>query len=336
MKNKKGFIIGVAVVGAGAVLAVTTGGLIKPGNPAEKNNQKQQEAEKRPLHPMAIEALRQGEYPGGEFTIEQTLSNGTNYRRYVASYRSEGLTINGLLTVPTTPQPEGGYPAVVFVHGYIPPDVYSTVNSYPTYQATLARADFVTFKPDLRGHDNSEGEPVGAHFSEKYVVDTLYAISYLKNHPSVNPERIGYWGHSNGGEIGLRAILASKDIKAASFWAGVVGTYEDMFETHVENIPFLEQNNPLTRQFGLPSENPQQWKHVEPYNYLQDIAIPIELQHGTNDQSVPVELSRSLKAALEEAGKNVTYHEYPGDDHNIGRNSGTAWQRSINFFREHL
>ena len=293
--------------------------------------------ENEELIPMAIESLRRGEYPGDDFVIEETLPNGTNYQQFVASYRSEGLKIFGLLTIPLAPKPESGYPAIVFVHGYIPPKQYSTINSYPTYQATLARGGFVTFKPDLRGHGQSEGEPVSTHHSEKYVVDTLYAISYLKLHKDVNPERIGYWGHSNGGQIGLRVAVVSSDIKAGSFWAGVVGSYEDMLETYIDDIPFLKNaRNPLVEKYGLPSENMNFWSMIDPYFYLDDIIIPIQLQHGTNDSDVPIELSLRLKEALENAGKIVEYYEYPGDDHNIGGNSGIAWQRSIDFFREHL
>lgn len=298
----------------------------------------EREVEPEP-HPMAIESLREREYPGSEFTIEERLSNGTNYQRFIVSYLSEDdLTIRGLLTVPLAEPPDGGFPAVLFVHGYIPPDVYSTVNSYPTYQATLARSGMVTFKPDLRGHDESEGEPVSAHFSEKYVVDTLYALASLKMHEDVNPERIGYWGHSNGGEIGLRSIVINRtDIKAASFWAGVVGSFEDMLETYNEDIPFLrDRDDALTLENGLPSENPEFWNRLDPYTYLNDIDIPIQLQHGTDDDSVPVELSLELKEALEEKGKSVEYFEYVGDDHNIGQSAGAAWRRSIEFFEEHL
>lgn len=289
------------------------------------------------VHPMSIAALRQAEYPGGEFTIEQTLSNGTNYRQSIVSYQSEGLKIYGLLTVPLATKPDKGFPAVVFVHGYIPPTQYSTTGNYPTYQAALARAGFVTFKPDLRGHGNSEGEPVSAHFSEKYVVDTMNAIAYLKMYPEVDSARIGYWGHSNGGEIGLRVALMSPDIKASSLWAGVVGSYEDMFETYLQDIPFLRDNeNPLVQELDLPSQNPEAWKPIEPYAYLNEITIPMQLQHGTSDVSVPVALSRSLKNALDSAGKEVEYIEYQGDDHNIGKNSGQAWQKTIDFYRKHL
>ncbi|MDF1496767.1 MAG: prolyl oligopeptidase family serine peptidase [Patescibacteria group bacterium] len=290
------------------------------------------------LHPMAIESLRRGSYPGGDFVIEEKLVNGSNYEQYIVSYKSEGLKIYGLLTVPLAKMPNEGYPAIIFVHGYIPPKQYSTTGNYPTYQATLARAGFVTFKPDLRGHGNSEGEAVGAHYSEKYVIDTLNAIAYLKDYKDVDAERIGYWGHSNGGEIGLRVLVVSDDIKAASLWAGVVGSYETMFETLNYQIDFLRNvtSTSLVQENGLPSENPDFWNKLDPYNYLDDVGAPVQLQHATGDESVPFQLSLELKQALEEAGKNVEYFEYKGDDHNIGANSGLAWRRAIEFFNKNL
>lgn len=287
--------------------------------------------------PMFIETLRSREYSGGDFVIEKTLPNGTNYRQFIASYLSEGLKIYGLLTVPTSPKPENGYPAVLFVHGYIPPKQYSTTGNYPTYQASLARGGFVTYKPDLRGHGNSEGEAVSAHYSEKYVVDAMYAISYLKKYSDVDPERIGYWGHSNGGEIGLRVLVISSDIKAASFWAGVVGSYKDMLETYNDKISFLNNNNnPLVEKYGLPTNNPKFWNQLDPYAFLNNISAPIQLQHGTADKSVPIKLSLRLKEELEKLNKKVEYYEYAGDDHNIAANSKTAWQKTINFFKENL
>ena len=196
----------------------------------------------------------------------------------------------------------------------------------------------MTFKPDLRGHGESEGVPVSAHYSEKYVVDTLFAISYLKNHPDVDPDRIGYWGHSNGGEIGLRVIVVSPDIKASSLWAGVVGSYEDMFETYNPQIRFLRNagNSELVRENGFPSENPEFWETIDPYFFLDDIRYPVQILHGTEDSSVPVVLSRRLKEELEKAGTVLDYQEYAGDNHNISNNVGAAFERSISFFREYL
>ncbi|MBU2025421.1 MAG: alpha/beta fold hydrolase [Patescibacteria group bacterium] len=292
--------------------------------------------EKKQDLPMAIEALRKREYPGQDFVIEETLPNGTNYKQYIVSYKSQDLKIYGLLTVSLSSKPEKGYPAVIFIHGYIPPEKYSTTGSYPSYQATLAKAGFITFKPDLRGHGQSQGDAKGAHFSPDYVIDTLNAISCLKNYKQVDSQKIGYWGHSNGGEIGLRVAVISKDVKAYSFWSGVVGSYQDELETYNDKISFMRGSNPLVEENGLPSENPQFWKQVDPYEFLSDISAPIQLQHATGDKSVPIELSRHLRDELQKKEKKVEYIEYQGDDHNIAQNSTLAWQRTVQFFKDNL
>lgn len=294
-------------------------------------------AVQQPRHPMDIELLRSQQYLGSELVIEQALTSTASAKQYIASYKSEGLKIYGLLTVPTAPKPASGFPAIIFIHGYIPPKQYSTIENYTSYQAVLTRNGFVTFKPDLRGHGKSEGQAVGAHFSEKYVVDTLNALASLKMHKDVDPNRMGYWGHSNGGEIGLRSLVITQDIKAASLWAGVVGSFEDMLETYNNKIPFLKDTqNSLVVENGLPSANPEFWQRIDPYFFLNYISAPVQLHHGTADASVPVELSARLKEELEKAGKSVEYYEYPGDDHNIIKNFGLAWKRTVEFFKKNL
>jgi hypothetical protein len=56
-------------------------------------------------HPLAIERLRAMPYPGSDLVVVQELSAGSNYRRAVATYVSEGLTIRGLLTIPERDRP---------------------------------------------------------------------------------------------------------------------------------------------------------------------------------------------------------------------------------------
>jgi uncharacterized protein len=208
-----------------------------------------------------------------------------------------------------------------------------TTQDYVASQEGLARSGFITFKPDLRGHGKSEGEAFGAHFSEVYVVDTLNALSSLKNHTDVDPIRIGVWGHSNGGEIGLRSMVISSEIKAGVFWAGVVGSFRDMLETYNEKIPFLRRTSSLEMQFGLPSSNPEFWNTIDPYSYLNYISGPIQLHHGTADNEVPIELSLRLKEELEKIDKRVELYEYSGADHNLSNSFGTALQRTVDFFQ---
>ncbi len=113
-------------------------------------------------HPMSITSMRTGDYPGSEITIVKELDKGSNYRRYYAYYLSEGLKIYALLTLPNGDIPEGGWPVIVFNHGYIPPNVYRTTERYIAYVDEIAKADYIVFRIDYRGHDASEGDAAGA------------------------------------------------------------------------------------------------------------------------------------------------------------------------------
>ena len=162
--------------------------------------------------------MRMTPYPGSDITIEQELARGANYRRYYASYLSQGLKIYALLTIPDGEQPATGWPAIVFNHGYIPPAQYRTTERYVAYVDWLARSGYIVFRIDYRGNDRSEGVASGAYGSPGYTVDVLNAVASLKRFPQANPNRIGMWGHSMGGFLTLRAMVISPDIKAGVIW----------------------------------------------------------------------------------------------------------------------
>ncbi len=298
---------------------------------------------------LSIEALRKGNYPGSDLKIEKTLSPGSSYQRYIVSYLSEGLKIFALLTVPNGMPPEGGFPAIVFNHGYIPPAQYRTTERYIAYTDTFSRNGYILLRPDYRGHGDSQGTPTGAYGSNDYTIDVLNALSSLKKYPGVNTQKIGMWGHSMGGFITLRAMVVNKDIKAGVIWAGVVASYQDLFERWRRRAPsgaLSATSTPSTRggswrqtlsdQFGEPSENPTFWNSLSANSFLKDISGPIQLHHGTADTSVPVEFSQTLEKQMQEAGKIVELYTYPGDDHNMASNFGIASQRSVEFFDRYL
>lgn len=297
-------------------------------------------------HPLSIESLRQGEYPGSEIIIEQTLEPGSNYQRYIASYQSEGLKIFGLLTVPEGSPPENGWPAIILNHGYISPSAYQTTEKYVAYQDAFARNEYITFKPDFRGHGDSEGEARGGYGSNDYTIDVLNALASIKKYSGVDSEKIGMWGHSMGGHITLKVMVVSQEIKAGVIWAGVVASYEDLFNRwrrrnvtpppEVQDSPRRRWRDVLMEEFGSPEENPAFWQSISANFYLDDISGPIQLHHGTADGSVPIEFPEKLEAQLKEIGKEVEFYQYEGDDHNISNNLSLALNRSVEFFDKYL
>lgn len=300
-------------------------------------------------HPLMIEVQRQKAYPGSEIVREEELPAGANYEQYVASYQSDGLKIYGLLTIPTGTPPEGGWPAIIFNHGYIPPEQYRTTQRYEAYVNGFARQGFVVFKPDFRGHGDSEGEPQGAYYSDGYIADVMNALASVRQMPEVNPQRVGMWGHSMGGHLTLRAMVISKDVKAGVIWAGVVGSYQDMMYNWRRSRPWqpspqeqqLRERRPgrqsLIDQFGGPDANAAFWDSISPIKFVSDISGPVQIHHGTADGEVPWEFSQSLEDVLETAGKPVELYLYQGADHNLsGAAFSPALNRSVEFFKANL
>lgn len=296
-------------------------------------------------HPMSIVGMRQGSYPGSPIEIVRELDAGSNYRRFYVYYLSEGLKIYALLTIPNGDSPEGGWPAIVFNHGYIPPDVYRTTERYIAYVDWLARSGYIVFRIDYRGHDQSEGEPRGAYGDPGYTVDVLNAVASIRQHPLVNPDKIGMWGHSMGGFLTLRAMVISPDVKVGVIWGGVVASYTDMATLWRRGIAGATPTPPAgargwrqdwVEQYGGWDENPDFWNSVSANAYLNDISGPVQLHHGEADESVPLVFSQNLFSELVSARKMVELYTYEGDNHNISNSFGLAMNRSIEFFDRYL
>ncbi|NJD59737.1 MAG: alpha/beta hydrolase [Anaerolineales bacterium] len=298
---------------------------------------------------MSIPVARGKAYPGSQITIEQTLETGANYYRYIAWYKSDGLKIYGLLTVPFGEKPEAGWPAIVFNHGYIAPMAYRTTQRYISYVDQLARSGYIVFKIDYRGHDRSEGDAGGAYGNPGYTTDTLNAVSSLQTFPQADPQRIGMWGHSMGGFITLRAMVISSQIKTGVIWSGVVASYPDLLCCwhHIPpRDPTLSPDpdyqvrwrDVWQSQFGTPEENPDLWKQISANSYLQDLSGPLQIHHDVGDSEVPVKFSQDLYQAILESGSPypVEYYEYPGNDHDIANYFNLAMRRTIEFFDKYL
>lgn len=299
------------------------------------------------LHELSVAAMRQKKYPGSNIVIEQKLGSADSYEQYIASYLSEGLKIYALLTVPLGTKPKDGWPIIVFNHGYIPPEIYKTNERYVAYIDAFARNGYVVFKPDYRGNGNSQGKPEGAYYSPAYTVDDLNAIASIKKYRDVNPQKLGVWGHSLGGNITLRDMVIDPEIKAAVIWGGVVGSYDDLMNNWQRRVAYVPSQREMThrnnnrqnliKKYGTPKENPDFWNSLDPVFFIPDIQTPVQLHHGLSDDEVPADFSGSLYEKLIRAGKTAQLFTYENADHNIsGASFALAMERSLGFFDKYL
>jgi uncharacterized protein len=298
-----------------------------------------------PFEELTVPYLRNKEYKStlGE---REVFSQNADYISYVTSYTSDGLRINGLLTVPPGDMPEGGWPAIIFIHGYIPPREYVTTEKYVDYIDYLARNGFVVFKIDLRGHGNSEGEPGGGYYGSDYIIDTLNARAALQTADFVNPNKIGLWGHSMAGNVILRSMAVKPEIPASVIWAGAVYSYVDQRKYGIQDSSFnpsqfdpnrLSRRRMLFEKYGSPSAESPFWSKVAATNYIGDMKGAIQIHHAIDDDVVNIGYSRDLQALLENTNVPHELHEYPDGGHNIiGSSFVTAMDRTVAFFNTYL
>jgi fermentation-respiration switch protein FrsA (DUF1100 family) len=67
-----------------------------------------------------------------------------------------------------------------------------------------------------------------------------------------------------------------------------------------------------------------------------DLSGPIQLHHGTADESVPLEFSEILYDQASQAGKTVELYTYDGDNHNLSNFFSQAMTRTIEFYNRYL
>lgn len=290
---------------------------------------------------LTIPYLREKEY-NALLSQPQKVANRTNYTSYSTSFISDGFKVNAQLTIPTTKKPKSGYPAIVFVHGYIPPTLYKTFSNYDSYVNYFASRGIVVLKIDLRGHANSEGEANGAYYSSEYVVDVLNAYNALSKYENVNSKNIGLWGHSMAGNVVFRALAVKPNIPKVVIWAGAVYSYEDFGKYGISDNSYRPPNEGTQRRrrrdalfakYGQFNKDSLFWKQVPATNYLDGIDGALQIHHAVNDDVVDIGYSRDLIKILDQSNIKYEFFEYQTGGHNIsGTSFSQAMKRSLDFF----
>ncbi|MFN8594866.1 MAG: alpha/beta hydrolase [Anaerolineae bacterium] len=301
-------------------------------------------------HPLTIDSMRQRSYPGSDITIEQELPRGATYRQYIASYLSDGLKQYGLLTIPVGEKPATGWPAIIFNHGFIPPATYRTTERYVAYVAAIANSGYVVFKPDYRGHGDSEGEASGAYGSPDYVIDVntrvdlacpmlIQIISACGDIPGRlhHAPLDGDYEHDQGRcDLGWRRRTISNLFMRPT----ATPTPEGATPAPTPTGPAGGRNRwrtELVKIYGTPGRESRILELHQHNSYLGEIN-PLEL-HITAKLDTSVPLAASGKRYIRKCRPPTSRLSCSriGDNHNaFGELQSTAMQRSIQFFDKYV
>jgi dipeptidyl aminopeptidase/acylaminoacyl peptidase len=291
-----------------------------------------------PPHPVSLQAVVEEGFDGSDFRVGRVLATTADYTRHHITYRSDGLTISGIMN---RPRGDGPFPVLVLNHGYIDPAVYTNGRGLRREQDYLARRGYVVVHTDYRNHAQSDDDPdYEMTLRLGYIKDSANAIYALRasSLPYIDAERVGMLGHSMGGGVTLAVLVTDPELlDAAVLFAPVSSDYVDNYNKWIRGSSTRRAlTSRIEDAYGSPSDNPEFWANVSARTFFDLVKAPVMIHHGTSDSSVPLQWSRDTQNALEGAGKDVALHVYEGEPHEFVGAWSTVMRRTLEFFNAHL
>ena len=312
-----------------------------------------------PVNPLSVSGLRElANATAVEFKPELERQAIKGIRRQVVSFYSDELRQFALVLEPAGTAPDEGWPVLLMNHGHHPnPPQYGRVASgeterpgdyYRGLPMTFAEQGFMVVVPDFRGHNESAGLKFakGPLESNLYTRDSIVAFRAIDSLPRASGKHRFIWGHSMGGAVTLRAMLALKNrVKGASIWASTTtdswnaGIYYSLNRAGLNDS--LSDEKPALSTLmsdikALPFEfKPQQGDATR---FTGEFETPLNIHHSIHDlKSTPYHWSVELAGKLYTSNKAYHFYSYPGDKHLFeGENLQRAVNRDVLFFRSLL
>ena len=162
------------------------------------------------------------------------------------------------------------------------------------------------------------------------LLDAQEALKWMRAHAEENgmdPDRIGAFGYSAGGYVGLLAAMQGD----AAIKAVVAGAAPS-------DLSYYGRGD-LIRDFlgGSPEEVPERYYEASPVNHVTRRSPPVFLYHGEKDRFVNPDHAREMLVELEKYHVPHVIRWIPGKGH-IGAflMSGAAVDESIGFLDRYL
>jgi dipeptidyl aminopeptidase/acylaminoacyl peptidase len=251
----------------------------------------------------------------------------------VVSWKNEGFTIEGHLTLPPDYEEGRRYPTLLFSHGG--PHSRLTCGLHLEWHFQfLAAKGYVVLAPNYRGSAGYVRQFLEANRMDWGGGDTrdlLAGVDYLVDRGIADPSRLGMYGGSYGGYQTCWTITQDHRFRAAVARAPITNLVSYYGTTDLQTLTGWDLG-------GTPWEQPELYRQRSPITHAPEVRTPLLLLHGEADRRVPYSQSEEFYTALKSHGKTVELVKYPGEGHLILKPSHTEdyFLRTLAWFDRYL
>lgn len=254
-----------------------------------------------------------------------------NFESKAISFESNGKKISGMMNIPATPR-SSKMPVIIMIRGFADSEGYYIGSGSWRAADELTRNGFVTVSLDFLGFGLSDGESkdiLEARFEKpENVLDLIESVKKLD---FVDPEKIGIWAHSNGGQIAISVLEVTSKNYPTVLWAPMTNPFPDsVLDTIDENT---ESGQIVKTKIEI-FEGEYDSKLYSIDNFYDWIEAPILLHQGTADEWCKIEWQETLRDKLKSLGKDITLDIVDGNDHNMKQSWDEVIERDVEFFKE--
>jgi dienelactone hydrolase len=193
----------------------------------------------------------------------------------------------------------------------------------------LAAAGIAVLRCDDRGLGASTGRADSATIAD-FADDAAAQLAWLRARPDVDPRRLAFIGHSEGGMTGPIVAARDSSLAALVIMAGPAkpmrAVLRDQFLWRASSAPDLTPAERDTlraeaiSQADQVADGPSPWmrwaRDWDPLPTARRIRTPVLILQGALDRQVTAGQADTLGAALRESGnRDVTVHVFPRLNH---------------------
>lgn len=254
-----------------------------------------------------------------------------NFESRAISFESNGKKISGMMNLPVGYENKKS-PAIIMIRGFADSEGYFIGSGSWKVADELARNGFVTVSLDFLGFGLSDGESkdiLEARFEKPMGV--LDLIESVKKLDFVDPEKIGIWAHSNGGQIAISVLEVTGGGYPTVLWAPMTNPFPnsvlDTMDENTESGKIVK-----TRIDEFEKEYDSNLYSID--NFYDWVGAPILIHQGTADVWCKVEWQQDLRNKLKGFGKEVFLDIRNGNDHNLKQDWDKVVEQDVIFFKE--